>query len=346
MFELQCSGSFDEVDFVQMTWKNSVRMTEPLRIRGNQKGRPLRKLPRSATVCDPVDTHSPSFAALQQFLETDPQMAWATQGADIQHRWPNIPVAQRRMKLAKAWKLFDASQTASYHGGMMKVQRDCVDLPVAASSKWTSKDVSPAMHKARLDPKINETILLTGVPKAVVRKILRNGLDERFAGSNAGSMFGEGNYFAGDAGKCDQCKQSTSNPHHNLLFREMSERLRMDADVTPNPGWKVDDDLHNMLYPDAADFLRGGEVFYIFVCKVCLGHCMHTDTKEGKRTGTGDYVFATKRRRVLVTVPGSDTVQFHSLLADTPYFRYREFVNFNSQYTHLEYLVAYQRVGA
>jgi hypothetical protein len=302
----------------------------PLKIRGFTEGnKPLRKLPRSATRVELVREPS-TKRALQQMLQIDPQLAYGVVGADLKTPWPDIPVARRRLTLAKAWKLSDDSQTQVYEGGRRRVQRDCEELRVATSSKWTSHDVrrelqqaAPAL-KVPLDAEINETLLLTGVPKDVVRKILRNGLNERFSGANAGSMFGAGNYFAEDAGKCDQY-------------------------TSPDQRYNASDDLHALLYPDGDADFPAGEVFYMFVCKVCLGHCAQTDNcPHGgmcKRTGTTDDVFATRQRRELTPVPGSDTIHFHSLLANIPAMRYREFVNFNAQYTHLEFLMAYARTG-
>lgn len=322
-------GSYDEINFIRMTWHNSVGSTQPLKIRGFTDGnKPLRSLPRSATRVELV--REPRIKqALRQMLQIDPRLALGT-GADMKTPWPDIPVEKRRLQLVKAWKLFDESQTQVYEGGRRRVQRDCEELPIARSSRWTTHDVRGELWQAilavkvPLEPEINETLLLTGVPKDVVRKILRNGLNERFSGSNAGSMFGAGNYFAEDAGKCD---------HY----------------TTPDQKYNGSDDLHTLLYPDGDADFPAEEVFYMFVAKVCLGHCAQTDNcphdRMCKRTGTTENVFATRQRRELAPVSGSDTVHFHSLLAHIPTMRYREFINFNAQYTHLEFLMAYSRTG-
>ena len=38
-----------------------------------------------------------------------------------------------------------------------------------------------------------------------------NGMNERFSGSNAGTMFGDGNYFAEDGAKVDQYTRDGDN---------------------------------------------------------------------------------------------------------------------------------------
>lgn len=50
----------------------------------------------------------------------------------------------------------------------------------------------------------NEVMLLHGTNPSVLEEILTNGLNPRLSGSNAGTAFGEGIYFAEDVGKTDQ----------------------------------------------------------------------------------------------------------------------------------------------
>ena len=44
----------------------------------------------------------------------------------------------------------------------------------------------------QLKKELNEQYLLSGVPAAVIANVMTSGMNERYSGSNAGSMFGEG----------------------------------------------------------------------------------------------------------------------------------------------------------
>jgi hypothetical protein len=100
-------------------------------------------------------------------------------------------------------------------------------------------------------------------------------------------------------------------------------------------------DLHHKLY--AQSYPHSGDVFYVLVCRVILGHQVQTDSNLAVQPG----VFAGSdgaNRRQLAVIPGSKPpTPYHSLLG-THYPRFREFVSFNSTYIYPEYLVAYHRV--
>ena len=152
----------------------------------------------------------------------------------------------------------------------------------------------------------NETILLHGTSPGVLLSILSTGPNERFSGSNAGTIFGDGTYLAEDAGKNDQ--YCTSDDHYD-----------------------ASSELHKRLY---AHQKHPGKVFYILVCRVALGQ--HVRTKQTGRAATsvrdGSKIFPISFRELS---PVSEKVQppvyHHSLLADGV-FRYREFVVFHSNY--------------
>ena len=59
-------------------------------------------------------------------------------------------------------------------------------------------------QEGKLDESINETFLLHGTNGGVLLKILSNGLTEKFAGSTAGTLYGDGIYFPEDVTKSDQ----------------------------------------------------------------------------------------------------------------------------------------------
>ena len=53
---------------------------------------------------------------------------------------------------------------------------------------------------SEMNAAINEVYLLHGLPHENVLNILKQGMNERFAGAHAGSMFGQGLYFAENTG--------------------------------------------------------------------------------------------------------------------------------------------------
>jgi hypothetical protein len=161
-----------------------------------------------------------------------------------------------------------------------------------------------------------------GTNAGVLFNILSTGLNERFAGTAAGAVYGEGSYLAEDAGKNDQYTKV------DLQYDGSSE-------------------LHKRLYAHGARH-HPGKVFYILVCRVALGH--HVRTKQAGRdatsTDTGRRVFPISFRELDTVAGVSPPVHHHSLLAPDPtpsQVRYREFIVFHSEYIYPEYLLAYQR---
>ena len=75
----------------------------------------------------------------------------------------------------------------------------------------------------------------------LVMQILQNGMNERFAGSSAGTAFGDGSYFADDVGKID---------HY----------------VTKDQQYDPSSSLHKKLYHN--DDRHPGHVFYGLVCRL------------------------------------------------------------------------------
>jgi hypothetical protein len=78
-----------------------------------------------------------------------------------------------------------------------------------ASSKSPIKKLAPppiCKIKAckELDSSINEVYLFHGCPSAKVETIATQGLDTRLAGTNAGSLYGQGTYFAENSCKSMQ----------------------------------------------------------------------------------------------------------------------------------------------
>ena len=159
---------------------------------------------------------------------------------------------------------------------------------------------------------INENFLFQGLPAGTVIKVLQNGLNERFSGANAGTLFGEGSYFAEDPGKCDRY---ASDADGGYKARTLTNAENVDA-------------LHDMLYDGAEDH-PGADVRYLVLCRTVLGYALRTQWGKthgdgGRGTGmdtdaTSDgTVFATRLHRELMPLRGTQPeIYHHSLLVET-----------------------------
>jgi hypothetical protein len=168
----------------------------------------------------------------------------------------------------------------------------CVTPPKARASLLEAVAVLPG----QVHGVVNESYLLTGLPASTLHAVLQNGLNERFSGANAGTMFGEGSYFAEDAGKCDQYTRAA-----DVAYKQRPE-LRS---------------LHDLLYQSGDE--HPGDVCYMLVCRVVLGYTLRTQHScghgsDGRGTAmdagaTDDgTVFATRRHKECAR-------RFHSLLS-------------------------------
>jgi hypothetical protein len=252
--------------------------------------------------------------------------------------WPDIPPTDRFLELEAAWRVQNATLYSSYAGAVDRVYSDVERgatfaplPPVQIRTELVSAVESlPGLKSAG----INEQFLVTGLPAARVHTVLANGMNERFSGANAGCVFGEGSYFAEDAGKCDHY---TGAP--DTAFKE-------DANL---------ESLHDLLYEGPDE--HPGDVCYLLVCRVVLGYALRTQHPknhgaQGRGTAmdadaTDDgTIFATTRCKELKPLAGSEPpLHHHSLLVELGgwILRYREFVVFHGEYIYPEYLVAYRR---
>jgi len=175
--------------------------------------------------------------------------------------------------------------------------------------------------------------LLHGTRYDKVLNIIDQGLNERFAGSCAGTRFGAGNYFADDAGKTDQyATHDEQSRGHGTGAGELYSRLYANTEPLTN-------------------------VFYVFVCRVVLGEFL--ETRQGLPRISS--LFATTRHRELKSIPGTTPPQpYHSLIARVcthaerasgpcPHHcalapgRFSEYISFHDCRVYPEYLVAYRR---
>ena len=146
--------------------------------------------------------------------------------------------------------------------------------------------------------------------------IISGGPNERFSGG----LFGNGTYFAEDAGKNDQ-------------YVGVDER------------YDAASELHKRLYAHGAH--HPGKVYYLLVCRVALGH--HVRTVASGRGATnaddGSPVFPISFRELAAVPNVTPPVHYHALLADVLSVGalYREVVVFHSELIYPEYVLAYQR---
>lgn len=116
-----------------------------------------------------------------------------------------------RLVLASAWRIDNCGLWFSYQDGKRHIKRDLQQLKKAAvpiCKQTDSAELTRLRRAARMlpgnrDAEEGEELLLHGLNPANLLAMLRNGFNERFAGSNAGTAFAQGTYFAEDVGKVD-----------------------------------------------------------------------------------------------------------------------------------------------
>lgn len=121
-----------------------------------------------------------------------------------------------------------------------------------------------------LKTKLNEKLLYHSTSSSKIESILANGIDGYYAGKG---IFGAVCYFADDPGKCDQ---------YARLSRDNSSRQSTHFDVRMRRRFGI----HLGMFKDAVRSLTSGllnegtqDIFYMFVCRACLGCPMLLDQK-------------------------------------------------------------------
>ena len=261
-----------------------------------------------------------TWQALEGMLRTDGSLLGY--GADFVHRYPTPRPSNLHFRLACAWRLEHPGLWEKYAVAQQQMLRDMKRLGRRAGTTGLRTEMARSASglPASLLSEANEKMLLHGTSPQVLLSILATGMNERFSGSNRGTAFGDGCYLADDVGKNDQY-------------------VAIDARYTNSR-------LHKLLF---AHVRHPGNIFYVLVCRVSLGHPVRTqDRGQGaKCMDSGKPVFPISFRE-LATVPNvSPPVHHHSLLVERGgrVHRYREFVVFHSEYIYPEYLLAIQRFG-
>lgn len=298
-------------------------------------------------------------------------------GRDAGKHWDdlNLDSTDRSIKVEKAWHVQNPEVWKTYVSARERIandvargppidsddprvkKRDVIMKPAIAGRIGGCSEGGQALERAADEGftpggedkalrSVNETFMLHGLKKSTLVEVLQKGLNERFAGSNAGALFGAGTYFAQDIEKVDQ--------------------YTGDADTSyEEPGLDL---LHSKLYPRGATDDPAEDVCYALVCRVALGYIIRTTNRQKFKDKTGTYrdsqncvamdgdsvspdtglVFVNDAARELVKVPETaGRVHYHSLLAETTkggqIERFREFITFNSARTYPEFVVAYKR---
>jgi serine/threonine protein kinase len=235
-----------------------------------------------------------------------------------------VPGDYSQLKLARAWRVENDDLYGKYKVAQRSVLSFVDRVPFSGDSKTGSKArIRSELYSSStrlawsMEEGCNEVRLLHGTKPDLVMSILQNGMNERFAGASAGTRFGDGSYFADDAGKIDQY---------------VGEDQQYDGTSL----------LHQGLYSNSDS--HPGHVFYALVFRVTLGHSVHyADKKEECFNQIGENT----NRRELCNIPNTDPpTPYHSLFAEGTRVKYRfnEYVVFHSDLTYPEYLLAYQRV--
>jgi hypothetical protein len=179
-----------------------------------------------------------------------------------------------------------------------------------------------------LNKGLNEVFLFHGTAPEVILSIISGGANERYSTVAA---FGNGNYFAEDAGKSDQYVKSDK---------------QFDSDSTGAFGA-----LHQRLY-SRSNRHPNEKVFYLMLFRVTMGAIVRTPySMNGPKSLTNldnpsQKIFPDpEKTRELIPITGiTPQVPYHGLVVEKAGdSRYREFLIFNGVYAYPEYLIAYRR---
>ena len=212
-----------------------------------------------------------------------------------------------RLELKVAWRVENADLLNKYKAEQRKVHSFVAshNVPLGGKSKAI---IRPELHASSkklpwtTDEVCNEVRLLHGTSPEVVLSILQHGMNERFAGASAGTKFGNGTYFADDAGKIDQyCQEDNQYDNTGALSS-----------------------LHKRIYKNSQD--HPGQVFYALVFRVSLGYSVHYADDEEECFNPN------ANRRELCNIPNTDPpTPYHSLVAEGERvkLRFNEYVVFH-----------------
>ena len=263
----------------------------------------------------------PTWRALTQFLRTsDPSQLG--KGRDVTRGYGEY----NSLRLASAWRIEHPRARDRYEAAQKTVLQDMKLLDKRGKHKLgeTPKGLPVATAAAASQfsaaADVSESFLLHGTNTAALLSVLKNGLNERYSGSNVGTAFGDGVYLAEDVAKTDQYGAA------DVAFDESSE-------------------LHRRLYGDSNR--HQSSVFYVLVCRALLGYPARTQQmgKAATHIETGERLFPIGFRELAEIPNVTPPTNYHSLIAERGHviLRHREFIIFHGEYVCPEYLLAYHR---
>uniref|UniRef100_A0A7S4B746 Poly [ADP-ribose] polymerase n=1 Tax=Chrysotila carterae TaxID=13221 RepID=A0A7S4B746_CHRCT len=217
--------------------------------------------------------------------------------------------------LRRAWRVESPILWMQYMAAKFEVGQQMRSCPSLRPLSTKLQQAHEGIDEMSVDSQLNEVFLLHGTKPDLLFKILSNGLVEGFCGG----IFGQGNYLA-------------ENPCKNDQY------VAVDKERDFYGGLKQ---LHDMLYPAGVE--HPGNVYYLLVCRVVMGHYVRTDDASTILKSGGKALWA-KDERVLAQI--ADTpFHYHSLVAETGGViqRHREFLVFKGTRIYPEYVLAYQR---
>ena len=281
----------------------------------------------------PLEDSDDVWAQLEHFLKVDDPKNLGF-GRDVKQGVGKYV----KLRLACAWRIQNSALWARYAAGKDKIRRDLSSVSKAGKAFGRKPLGLPTrLHEqARglpgpaLDAEVRETMLMHGTKPENLLDILANGPNERY--SSGKSLFGNGCYFGEDADKVDQ--YVTVDPTFTRLRGSESKGI-----------------LHARLYGTSRQQKHPGNVYYLLICRVALGHFVRTLEKAPscKSLDHGGPVFAASNNaRELADVPGvKPPVHYHALIGEkgAGHARHREVVIFHGEFFYPEYLLAVQRIS-
>ena len=290
----------------------------------------------------PIKDSDDVFTALSNCLQSFDKGQSLNYGRDVPAGHPNY----KGLKLLAAWRNENIPEWEKYIAQKKRIEREMARLQqakVRASVDTRLKQVPGGVGDlpGALNPLINETYLLHGTKSETVFDILSSGTNKNFSGG----LFGEGTYFAEDAGKNNQYVFDESGQNDNKYYgNDKSSPLnplhvRLFGKKVPHP--KGSDDC----FADDSFGPQFDNVYYLVLCRVILG--MPVFTKDGSiSTEDGASVWA-KPKKQPAKIPGvqAPAIFYHSLIAEKGVVvqRHREFILFHDEPVYPEYVLCYRR---
>mmetsp|Transcript_52169 Transcript_52169/g.124319 ORF Transcript_52169/g.124319 Transcript_52169/m.124319 type:complete len:551 (+) Transcript_52169:65-1717(+) len=154
---------------------------------------------------------------------------------------PTCPKVPRRFEVVSVMRNENSeswTEFGSRRGDIMeKYSKERLDPPVEHFETKTSAALnSIASMSSRLEKSVNEWYLFHGTNPAAAKAICEKDFTVRRAGSNTGTLYGRGLYFAESITKADEyAKPDENGLYAALLCRVLGGRVRYTADPEPDP---------------------------------------------------------------------------------------------------------------